>query len=251
MRHSIVFPILLVTLVSCGNDPAAENTAPVEHTASTTAQPVIDPGDGGDYQPALRAADTVDAVDNPFFPLAPGSVWVYEGTDDDGSAARVEVEVLDERREIMGIQAVVVRDQGFADGELAEDTLDFFTQDTVGNVWYLGEETAEYESGAVVSTAGSWEAGVDGALPGIVMPAHPAIGDAYRQEFQAGEAEDMGEVLAATPEEVTTRDWTPLEPAVVEEKRYQAGTGLVQADEVAGGTEHIELVEFRPGSGAS
>ena len=128
------------------------------------------------------AADAVDVIDNPFYPLLPGSRWVYEGTSD-GETERIEVEVLAERRTVMGIAAVVVRDQAFVDGELAEDTLDFFTQDAEGNVWYLGEETAEYEGGEVTSTAGSWEAGVDGALPGIVMLADPAVGEAYRQEF--------------------------------------------------------------------
>lgn len=219
--------------------------------------PVIDPGDGGDYRPALTPDAVVDRIDNPYFPLRPGSRWVYEG-ETDGEAERIEVEVLDERRTVMGIDAVVVRDRAFVDGELAEDTLDYFTQDTEGNVWYLGEATAEYEGGEITSTAGSWEAGVDGARAGIVMPAHPEVGDAYRQEFLAGEAEDMGEVLsvdgtlevrAETFEHtVTTRDWTPLEPDVVEEKHYAPGVGLIREVKVEGGVGSIELVEFTPGS---
>ena len=95
----------------------------------------------------------------------------------------------------MGISATVVRDTVYVDGELVEDTYDWFAQDNDGNVWYLGEDTHEYEDGVAVNAEGAWEAGVDGALPGIVMPADPAVGDAYRQEYYAGEAEDMGEVL--------------------------------------------------------
>ena len=211
---------------------------------------MIDPGDGGVYRPSLTPADAVDWIDNPYYPLLPGSRWVYEGTSD-GETERIEVEVLAERRTVMGIAAVVVRDQAFVDGELAEDTLDFFTQDSEGNVWYLGEETAEYENGEVTSTAGSWQAGVDGALPGIVMLADPAVGDAYRQEFLPGEAEDMGEVVAVAGDLVTTRDWTPLEPDVIEEKRYRAGTGLVAEATVEGGDGQMDLVEFRAGSAGS
>ena len=164
-------------------------------TATTLTEAVIDPGDGGDYQPTLRAQDAVAVIDNPYFPLPVGARWVYEGTSD-GDAERIEVEVLTETRRVMGIDAVVVRDRAYIDGELAEDTLDFFTQDRDGNVWYLGEETAEYDNGVITTTAGSFQAGVDGALPGLIMPADPDVGDAYRQEFYPGEAEDMGEVIA-------------------------------------------------------
>ena len=117
--------------------------------------------------PSIDPANFVDVVDNLYFPLSPGSRWVYEG-ESDGVAERIEVEVLDERRDIMGISAVVVRDTVYVDGELAEDTYDWYAQDTDGNVWYLGEATQEFDDGEV-SDAGSWEYGVDGALPGIVM----------------------------------------------------------------------------------
>ena len=185
-----------------------------------------------------------------------GARWVYEGTSD-GEAERIEVEVLAETRRVMGIDAVVVRDRAYIAGELAEDTLDFFTQDRDGNVWYLGEETAEYEDGVVTTTAGSFQAGVDGALPGLIMPADPAVGDAYRQEYYLGEAEDMGEVLAvggtatvpfgSFTDVITTQDWTPLEPDVVEEKRYAPGIGFIAAVTVEGGEATVELVEFDPG----
>ncbi len=143
-------------------------------------------------------------------------------------------------------------------GELVEDTYDWFVQDADGNVWYLGEESKDYEDGKVVDTAGSWEAGVDGAQPGIVMPGLVAVGDVYRQEFYRGEAEDMMEILdidakASSPageftKVVTTRDWNPLEPDAVEEKSYAPGVGLVREEKVAGGADFAELVEYVPGA---
>ena len=158
----------------------------------------------------------------------------------------------------MGIDAVVVRDTVTVDGAVVEDTFDWYAQDRAGNVWYLGEDVSNYEDGEVVDHDGSWEAGVDGALPGVVMPAEPSVGDAYRQEYLAGEAEDMGEVIAldgevevpagAFAEVVTTRDWTPLEPDVVEEKDYAPGVGLVR-ERAAGEPGADRAAEFAPGAG--
>lgn len=234
-----------------------QSTAPLETTDGTAPTAVIDPGDGGSYAPEIDPADFVEAVDNPYFPLAPGSRWVYEG-ESDGEAERIEIEVLEERREIMGISAVVVRDTVYVNDEIAEDTYDWFAQDADGNVWYLGEDTHEYEDGQPVSAAGAWEFGVDGALPGIVMPAEPAVGDAFRQEYYAGEAEDMGEILevGATrsielgeyDDVVIMENWTPLEPDVIEEKWYAPGVGVIYETHVAGGDGTVELVEFTPGS---
>jgi hypothetical protein len=144
----------------------------------------------------------------------------------------------------------------FEDGELVEDTRDWYAQDVAGNVWYLGEETAEYENGEVVTTAGSWEAGVDGALPGIVMLADPRVGDVYRQEFYEGEAEDVGMVVALTGEVsveagtwsgedvLVTEDWTPLEPGVREQKTYALGVGVVHEVQIEGGDDEVVLRRF-------
>jgi hypothetical protein len=144
------------------------------------------------------------------------------------------------------------------DGELVEDTYDWYAQDVDGNVWYMGEETAEYENGEVVSTAGAWEAGVDGALPGIVMLSEPEAGDAYRQEYYPGEAEDMAEVARLGVSEeiagetledlVVIEEWTPLEPEVIEEKSYASGVGVVLEEVVEGGSGRIELVSYTPGA---
>ncbi|MEJ7582701.1 MAG: hypothetical protein WKF43_01195 [Acidimicrobiales bacterium] len=218
--------------------------------------PVIDPGDGGDYQPDVTASDFVDGIDNPYMPWIVGSRWVYEGTSD-GEPERVEVAVLDKTKKVMGVAATVVHDTVYVNDELVEDTYDWFAQDREGNVWYLGEAVEDLEDGKVVSTEGSWEAGVDGAQPGIVMPAAPAKGDVFRQEFLEDTAEDMAEIIAtggsATVSAGTydgvikTRDWTPLEPEVIEEKSYAPAVGFIAEVHTAGGTGSIELVSFTPG----
>ena len=243
-------------LVSCGSDEPAATSGSSSSTgaAPTTAAPVIDPGDGGEYRPTLDASGVVDTIDNPYLPLRPGTRWVYEGETDEGTE-RIEVEVTSDRHTVMGIGATVVRDTAYLDGQMIEDTLDWYAQDAEGNVWYLGEQTAEYEDGEVVSTEGSWEAGVGGALPGIVMPADPTVGDAYRQEYLAGEAEDMGEVIrtgvtvvvpaGSYADVIVTRDWTPLEPDVIEEKSYAPGVGLVVEVEPEN-DETVALVEHTP-----
>ena len=254
---------IALALAACGDDDggAASSDTTVEPDGDTTAdtQPVIDPGDGGDYRPSLDPATVADRIDNPYLPFLPGSHWVYEGTSSEATE-QIEVTVLDERRLVMGIDAVVVHDTVSVAGEVIEDTYDWYTQDADGNVWYLGEETAEYEGGEVVSTEGSWEAGVDGALPGVVMWAEPRPGDAYRQEFYEGQAEDLAEVLdvgqsvtvsgQSYDDVVVIREWNPFEPDVVEEKSFAPGVGTVLEEKTAGGEDTVVLVEYTPGSTA-
>jgi hypothetical protein len=217
---------------------AAEATPTVEESVNPTTDP----------------ADFVSTIDNPYYPLTPGTTFVYDG-EEDGEAEHTETEVTSETKTILGVTCVVVHDQVWVEGELAEDTLDWYAQDKDGNVWYFGEDSKEIENGDVVGTEGSWEAGVDGAQPGIVMLADPQVGDSYRQEYYEGEAEDMGEVIGVdetvTVGETTydhalvTRDWSPLEPDVVEEKTYVSGVGLVLEELVQGGEGRSELVEVR------
>lgn len=252
--------VIVATLVAGCGSPGTATTAtdlPAASLAPSSAEgdssglvPVIDPGDGGDYHPALSPADFVAVVDNPYLPFPEGATWRYEGTSD-GEEEVIEVAVTGDRKEILGIQATVVRDTVTVAGELVEDTYDWYAQDTDGNVWYLGEDVKDYDNGKVVSTAGSWQAGVDGALPGIVMPGQPAAGDPYRQEYLAGEAEDMMQILqtgstltvgAVTYDDVIrTRDWTPLEPDVVEEKAYARGVGKIAERKTVGGDSYAEL----------
>ncbi|MGH3667041.1 MAG: hypothetical protein ACRDWF_11980 [Acidimicrobiia bacterium] len=224
--------------------------------AGATADP-INPGDGGDYSVTIDPADFVPEIDNDLLPFRPGNKWVYESVGGE-EVERIEVDVTEERRTVMGVSTTVVRDTVTVDGGLVEDTYDWYAQDQEGNVWYFGEETAEYEDGEIVSTAGAWEAGVDGAMPGIVMEMEPTVGDSYRQEYYPGEAEDMAKVVQSGVSEevafgafddlIVIEEWTPLEPDVVEEKYYASGVGVVLETTVEGGSGRIELISFTPGS---
>jgi hypothetical protein len=205
----------------------------------------------------LDPADFVERIDNPFLPFLPGSRWVYRETDTAGARQRVTVTVTDRTRPIEGIEATVVHDKVTERGALVENTFDWYAQDACGNVWYLGENTREYEDGEVVSTEGSWEHGVDGAMAGVVMPADRQVGLAYRQEYYAGEAEDRGEIASLDEQAqvpfghfrdvVMTKDTTPLQPRVLEYKFYAEGIGVVLAVGISGGSDREELVQFTPG----
>jgi hypothetical protein len=224
--------------------------------ASAGACPVTLPRGGEPV--TLDPADFVEHVDNPLLPFRPGSRWIYRETDPEGARQRVMVTVTDRTRAIQGISATVVHDKVTERGALVENTFDWYAQDACGNVWYLGEDTKEYEDGEVVSTEGSWEHGVDGAMAGVVMPADPQVGLAYRQEFYEGEAEDRGEIAgldeqAQVPighfrDVVMTKDTTPLHPRVLEYKFFAEGIGVVLALGISGGSDREELVRFSPGS---
>ena len=204
------------------------------------------------YKPQVDPANFVLGVDNPYFPLTPGTTMIYEADTEDGKEV-INVTVSNETKEIMGITCIVVRDTVTLGGELFEDTYDWYAQDKDGNVWYMGEDSTEYEDGET-DKAGSWEAGVDGAKPGIIMMAKPLAGFRYRQEYYKGEAEDMGEVLSlnetiTVPTETYTncimiRDINPYEPDVEEHKYYAAGIGVVAELTVRGGDERVELIEI-------
>jgi hypothetical protein len=204
----------------------------------------------------LDPSDFTTRIDNPYFPVRPGSRWIYRETETDGTVLRVVVKVTHRTRLIAnGVTARVVRDTVTRRGRLVEDTFDWYAQDKRGNVWYLGEDTKEYENGRVASTAGSWEAGVDGAQPGVIMPARPRPGLSYRQEYRKGEAEDAARVLSRDDRAevpagrfrrvVTTKDWTPLQPEVLEFKLYAPRAGLVLALGVSGGGGREELLRYR------
>jgi hypothetical protein len=214
----------------------------------------------------LAPADFTTRIDNPYLPMRPGSRWVYRETDTGGTVERVVVKVTRRTRRIAnGVTARVVRDTVTERGRLVEDTFDWYAQDRAGNVWYLGEDTTEYEDGKPVSKAGSWEAGVDGAKAGIVMLARPRPGREYRQEHFPEEAEDRARVLSLDDQAevpaghytgvLTTKDWNPLEPDVLEYKLYAKGVGLVLAVHVSGGSGREELVRYargaRPGTVSS
>ncbi len=202
----------------------------------------------------IDPADFVEGIDNPYLPMTPGARSIYRETDPDGETKKVKVIVTTRTKEILGLTATVVHDLVTAHGQWVENTFDWYAQDVCGNVWYLGEKTKEYENGVVVSTAGSWEAGVDGAQPGVVMPADPQVGLSYRQEYLAGEAEDAATILSITEqaevpyghfsEVILTREYTPLHPKILEYKLYAEGIGIVLALGVSGGSDREELIRF-------
>ena len=239
MRAAILL-LVLIAAVACGGSESAGND---------------DLPQGGEPV-ELDPSDFTTEIDNPYWPMQRGSRWAYREAGENGDQ-RVVVTVTDRKKVVDGIEALVVHDVVSEDGEVVEDTFDWYAQDAEGNVWYLGEDTKEFENGKVVSTEGSWEAGVDGALAGVIVPADPQPGMKYRQEYYAGEAEDAGEVLsldetATVPygsfdELLKTKDTTPLEPDVVEHKYYARDVGPVLAVAVSAGGGREELISFHRG----
>jgi len=212
------------------------------------------------YNPIIEPANFVSGIDNPYFPLTPGTTFIYEAETEDGLARNVTF-VTHETKLILGVTCTVVQDTVTLDGRIEEDTEDWFAQDADGNVWYFGEFTTAYEyddqgNQTGTSNEGSWEAGVEGALPGIVMQADPQPGESYRQEFLEGEAEDMAKVLRLNASVsvqyddfedcLETKEWTPLELGHVEQKFYAPGVGLVLVLEHHGKIVRVELVDVIP-----
>jgi hypothetical protein len=206
---------------------------------------------GAAYDPVINPDNFVATIDNPYSPLIPGTTFIYETPD---GSEHDEFFVTHNTKEILGVTCVEVHDTvKDVDGKLTEDTLDWFAQDKDGNVWYFGENSKQLEDGLVVGVEGSWTAGVDGAKPGIIMEAHPQIGDLYRQEFSLGVAEDIGEVLSLTASVTVpagsfancleTKDTSTLEPDVEEHKFYAPGVGNVLETNPATG-ERLELVKI-------
>jgi hypothetical protein len=246
LRRGAAAAVLLACapLTGCG-----ANSAP--HTAGAAKQTAALPT--GSEEVHLDPADFTTDITNRWWPMKVGDRWVYEESDGTGGVAKVEVTVLDRTKTVAaGVEARVVHDIATEDGEVVEDTLDLYAQDADGNIWYLGEQTAEYENGKVATTEGSWEAGVDGGQAGIVVPADPQVGMGYRQEYLAGHAEDEGYVLS-TDEQVQvptglyqhtlmTRDTSPLEPKLVELKFYAPGVGPVMEVPISGESGRTVLV---------
>jgi hypothetical protein len=208
-------------------------------------------------KPALQLdpGNFVSQVTNPYFPLDPGTTFIYRG-ESEGTPTRDVMTVTSDTKVILGVTTTVVHDQAFEEGILVEDTFDWYAQDVDGNVWYFGEDTKELdENGNVISTEGSWEAGVNGAEPGIIMEANPKKGDKYQQEFAADVAEDMAQVIGfedsfcvpygCFEDVLVTKEWTPLERGVVENKYYAPGVGFIYGVMVKGGDEQTELVRVR------
>ena len=211
---------------------------------------------GGSAAP--RSAGFSARVDNPWYPLEPGSTYVYQGVKD-GEPSREVMTVTRRTKVSDGAPCAVIRDLLYLRGRLEERTTDWYSQDAKGNVWYFGEKTAELgKTGKVISTAGSWTSGVGGARAGIFMFAHPTPGRWARQEYYKGQAEDHFKVLRtqvsvtvpyiSTTHAMLTKEWTPLEPGVIDHKYYVRGIGTVLEQTAKGPLERNELVSFRRGS---
>ena len=239
---------IAVAAAGCGSDDDA--TSAQADSQSSLPQ--------GSEHVELDPAEFTTEIDNEWWPMSVGSRWVYREAEGGGPGARVVVTVTPRTREIAnGVEARVVHDVVSVGGEPIEVTDDWYAQDAEGNVWYLGEDTAEYENGRKVSTEGSFEAGVGGAEAGVIMPADPVPGKSYRQEYLEGEAEDtgaiisVGEEMVGTPagkwdEVLMTRDLVPTEPGVEELKFYARGVGPVLSLHTdSPGRE--ELVSYREG----
>jgi hypothetical protein len=235
----VAVAVLAVLASGCGS---AASTSP----SATELAPIH-----GHYAPKVAAASFVTAVDNPYWPLRPGTHFHFVGTR--GTTPQTDDEVVTHRkRHILGIPATVVSDVVSEHGRPVERTLDFYAQDKQGNVWYLGEDSFELSHGHFVKASDSWRSGVDGAKPGIIMPAHPRPGDSYRQEYYPpGEALDEARVLGyrgpiSVPygtfkRALLTSEYSPLEPQT-EQKEYVAGVGEIRERVVKGHHEEFRLV---------
>ena len=229
------FVLVLAALSLLGYDSASSTGARASPAASR-----LDP------------SNFVAQVDNPWYPLTPGTRYIYVGVKD-GQPSRDVLTVTHQVRTIDGVPSVVVQDRLYLRGRLGERTTEWYTQDRQGNVWYFGEDTAELNrSGHVTDTNGTWRAGVRGARPGIFMFAHPRVGQSAQQEFYEGQAEDRFQVLslhaavtvpyATSRVAMLTKEWTPLEPGVLDHKLYVRGIGTVLEQTVKGAVERAALI---------
>jgi hypothetical protein len=254
IRHLVKEKMILALVVSAatiGGAAAASSAAGAGPANSFST------GAGPGWPRTLRPNDFVRQVTNPWFPLKPGSVWRYKGLKE--GVKTTDVATATRRtKKIVGVITTVVHDVVSVKGKPEEVTDDFYAQDRAGNVWYFGEETEELNAqGKPTSTEGSFEAGVQGARPGVLIPGRPKVGLVGRQEFLKGEAEDHFRVLdlkarisipfVSTRQGLRTREWTPLEPATVDNKYYVRGIGTVREIAVKGPVEKLELVAFRAG----
>ena len=239
--------MVFLLVAGCGGTSGHADGNADEKTPGTTQE---------GYAPHIDPADFSTKIDNRYFPLKPGTTFVYEGKFQ-GAAERDEMAVTHDTKRVMGVECLVASDRVTEDGKLIEQTYDWYAQDKEGNVWYFGEDVTEYKNGKVTGHEGSWESGVDGAEPGIAMPADPKVGQTYRQEYYKGVAEDKARVLrldgtARVPygsfdHVLTTDEWTPLERGVVERQYYVAGVGDIIEATVKGQPERIELVDVKHG----
>jgi hypothetical protein len=255
-NHSIRTRAILALGVACALIGAASAAAATTPAGAKTPGP-IKSGAGPGWPATLSPSDFVARVDNPWFPLQPGSEWRYRGLKDNVKTVDT-VKVTHQTKRILGVATTVVHDVVKVNGKPEEMTDDYYAQDRHGNVWYFGEATKTLDShGNTVSTEGSFEAGANGDRAGVLIPGHPKVGLVGRQEFSKGEAEDHFRVLdlsarvsvpfVSSRHALRTSEWTPLEPGVVDNKYYIRGIGTVREIAVKGPVELLSLVSFKKG----
>jgi hypothetical protein len=235
--------------LGCGSSSGNAATAQPAGSAKTTNPAPVQ----GTYSPTIDPANFVSRVDNRYLPFKPGTTLRFKGVAENGTTPQADVEFVTHRtKRILGVDTTVVLDTVSSRGKPVERTNDWYAQDRQGNVWYFGEDARDFQNGHFVKASDSWEAGVDGAQPGIVMEAHPKRGDAYRQEYYPGHALDKGKVLGtAGPVKVpyrtfgttlSTVETSGLEPGAAEKKYYAVGVGNVLERVVKGNHERFALV---------
>lgn len=238
MIRSIAVAVALLALAGCSGGGSSSSSSSLPQ---------------GTKAVHLDPADFSTEIDNPYWPMRPGSHWVYREVEN-GEAQRVDVTVSNTTKMLGGVEARVVHDRVSRNGETLENTYDWYAQDSHGNLWYLGEDTAEYENGKLKTKEGSWAYGTDGAEAGVVVPANPKQGMSYREEYYAGHAEDAAEVLKVGSQvqvpfgrfrnAMLTRNFSTIEPTVEEMKLYAKGVGPVMELLVSGGSGRTELLSY-------
>ena len=259
MKRRHTWPVVIaatLTCAACTSGPSAPSGAntPISSALESTPRQEQSLPLGAD-QVNLDPADFSADVTNPFWPMKPGTRWTYHNVENGQPPQDIEVIVTTATKKLAnGVTARAVRDTARVKGQISEDTVDWYAQDTKGNVWYMGENTAEFKNGKIDTREGSWEAGKDGAMPGIMLPAQPRDGQKYRQEYKKGEAEDNGEIIATKDlvevkagrykDALVTMDTSSVETTAVEYKFYAPGVGPLLALDVSGGAAREELVKI-------
>jgi hypothetical protein len=237
--------VAALAISACGDDNGSSSTSSSTGGLPQGSEPV-----------KLDPADFSTTIDNPYWPMTPGTRWISRETDTKGARERVVLTATNRTKTVNGIETRVISDVVTEDGAPVETTDDWYAQDNDGNIWYFGEDVRNYENGKFVDKDGSWEAGVDGAQPGIAMPADPKPGLTYRQEYYKGVAEDRGAIVTVGQERVEvpagfftkvlmTRDLSPSEPKVQELKFYARDVGPVLSVHTDGDGGRAELVSYK------
>jgi hypothetical protein len=258
IASAIAIGLLAAIAAGCGSSGGGGTASAAASTTAATSSPSVSDlaPIHGPYHPSIDPANFVKTIDNPYFPLKPGTTFLYKGVHENGKTPQTDKEVVTHRtKQILGVTCTVINDTVSTRGKPIERTFDWYAQDKGGNVWYMGEDTREMVHGQWVKMSDSWQGGVNGAEPGIIMPGHPRPGDAYRQEYYPGHALDQARVLGqGGPQTVpfgsfkhtllTVETSPKIDPGVAERKYYVKGVGDIREHTVSGNHEQIRLVSI-------